>query len=258
MIQNHPRITSLMYDSMIEKMAIMHDITLEESKIKISKMSFSRYLALLEAATIVPPSGQAIGGNKAPAAPTTAIGPTGPSATPQSSNQPVSGKPQSLWAGQGTPITQGMTVGLTGPDGKHTPGEITQVDQSASGVKVRNPTTGREEWHSNDDLQQYQDDSAQQVAENRAIARMRHLAGISEDASCGASSAGSIAIAPSPAGQIKRRQPVDEQPKEHIRTSPAETIIGDTKPNQASGELSANLAARNKKTATRANNGLRR
>ena len=174
------------------------------------------------------------------------------------------------WAGKGTPIEQGMTVGLKGPNGLPVPGEITQVDQSANGVKVRNPTTGQEEWHGNDDLQPFMANAKpgqqsvqpnqQQMAEDKDLARMRQLAGIKEDASGGASCAGGIAVASAPLGKVKRRQSVEESPppKEYTPKGPAKTIVGDTKPHQASGELSANLAVRGKKTASRINNGIKR
>jgi hypothetical protein len=66
-------------------------------------------------------------------------------------------------------------------------------------------------------------------------------------------------VAPVAIGKVKRRQPTEEQiKKEYTPKEAAKTIIGDTKPNQASGELSANLAVRGKKTASRANNGFKR
>jgi hypothetical protein len=261
MLQDDPKIKNLMYESAIEKYSKLNNVTLSESKIAIASMSFMQYLNLLEAgANIAPPSGQTIG----------STGTTSPTSTTQGSSIAPS-KKQIMWNGPGAPIEQGMTVGLKGPNGLPVPGEITQVDQSAKGVRVRNPTTGQEEWHGNDDLQPFTGGSTvpgatnqaagvqQQMAEDKDLARMKHLAGIKEDASCGATGAGGIAVAPTPMGKVKKRQAVEESPpKEYTPKKPAETIVGDTKPGQASGELSANLAVRGKKTASRINNGFKR
>jgi hypothetical protein len=259
MLQDDPKIKSLMYENAIEKYSKLNNITLQESKIAISKMSFMQYYQLLEAgANITPPSGQTIG----------STGATNTATTPTQSGAATnpSGKQSVMWAGNGAPIEQGMTVGLKGPNGLPVPGEITQVDQSAKGVRVRNPTTGQEEWHGNDDLQPFSGGGTapnqmsgqqQQMAED--LKRIKHLAGIKEDASCGATGAGAIAIAPAAMGKVKKRQAVEEAPpKEYTPKRPAETIAGDTKPGQASGELSANLAVRGKKTASRINNGFKR
>jgi hypothetical protein len=146
-------------------------------------------------------------------------------------------------------------------------GEITQVDQSANGVKVKNPTTGQEEWHGNDDLQTFSGGDTVPGATNQAaglqqmaeeLKRIKHLAGIVEDCSSGASCAGAIATSPTSLGGVKRRQSVEEGPSEEYTPGVAKTVAGDTKPNQASGRLSANLAARGKKTASRTNNGFKK
>lgn len=261
-----------MHEDAIEKLSKMRNLTLSESRVAIAKMSFMQYLRLLEAgANITPPSGQAIGPSRNPVA-TSPGAPTGAPATigtPSPSTPGVQSAPTKapvLWKGQGSPVEQGMTVGLKGPNGLPVAGEITQVDQSANGVKVKNPTTGQEEWHGNDDLQPYEDQSAtsrvpgtQQQQMSEELARMRQLAGIAEDCSSGATGAGSIAVAPAAMGTVKRRQPVEEGPsEEYTPKEPAKTIIGDTKPSQASGRLSANLAARGQKTASRTNNGFKK
>jgi hypothetical protein len=97
--------------------------------------------------------------------------------------------------------------------------------------------------------------------EDKELARLCELAGIMvETCSAGATGAGSIAIAPTAVGGgiIKRRpSALSEFTKEYTPTV-AKTVIGDTKPHQASGELSANLAASGKKTASRINNGRKR
>ena len=262
MLRNNPKITDLMYEDAIQKLADLTGITLNESRQQISKMTFRQYYNLLEAGTnIVPPSGQAIGpsaGSIAPSANTT---------SPTSQPQQAQSAPQQakvMWGGPGTPAEQGMTVGLKGPNGLPVAGEITQVDQGSNGVKVRNSSTGQEEWHGNDDLQQFNGEGTgpqttpvqQQMAED--IRRMRQLAGIAEDASGGASCAGAIASAPAAIGAVKRRQPVEEGPSEEYTPDVAKTVVGDTKPNQASGRLSANLAARGKRTASRTNNGFKK
>lgn len=219
----------------------------------IKDMSFSEYLA--EAgANITPPSGNPI--------------------TPQSSSSaPKQDSPQQTgpkaYAGKGSPIEVGMQVGIKGPSGTPVPGMISKVDLNGNGVQVKNPTTGKDEWMNIDTLQPFmannqapnaQAPNAQVTAEETELKRMVELAGISENCSAGATGAGAIAIAPASMGKVKRRQETDEAapPKEYTPKEPAKTIVGDTKPHQASGELSANLAARGKKTASRINNGFKR
>ena len=259
MLRHNPKIIDLIYESAIEKLASIKGITIQESRQEIAKMSFMQYYKLLEAgANITPPSGQAIG----PSANSVA-----PSSQPQQA-QTAPQKAQVMWAGQGTPIEQGMTVGLKGPNGVPVPGEITQVDQSAKGVKVRNPTTGQEELHGNTDLQPFTANStAQSTPQSNALqqqmseelSRMKQLAGIAEDASGGASCAGGMAAStPQPMGTIKRRTEVDEGPSlEHPETG-KKLVAGDQRTGQASGRLSANLAVRGKKTASRTNNGFKK
>lgn len=264
MLRHSPKIIDLMYESAINRLAITKGITLRESKQEIAQMSFIQYLTLLEAsANITPPSGQTIG-------PSASSVPAQPSAqaTQNKTPQTAPAKAQIMWNGPGSPIEQGMTVGLKGPNGLPVAGEITQVDTNSKGVKVKNPATGQEEWHGNDDLQQFVDGNSkpgatpqaaglqQQMAED--IRRMRHLAGIAEDASSGASCAGGIAIAPVAVGNVKRRTATEEAPAVEYTPKVAKTVAGDTKPNQASGKLSADLAARGKKTASRTNNGFKK
>jgi hypothetical protein len=160
-----------------------------------------------------------------------------------------------------------MTVGLKGADGLPVPGEVSQVDMGAHGVKVKNPTTNQDEWMNMQDLQPFmaasdagQDMSAQPTAEDTTdLSRLRELAGIKENCSGGATGAGAIAIAPAAMGSVKKRQPTDEEMKtEYTPKHAAKTIVGDTKPNQATGKLSADLAASGKLSAGRANNGKKR
>lgn len=376
MLSNNPRITDLMFESTIAKLAKDRGITIEESRLEISKMSFSQYLNLIEAsANISSPSGQTIGPSAAKQA-----SPTSNTQVPQT----APAKQQVMWNGPGAPIEKGMTVKLKGPNGLPVAGVISQVDQSAHGVKVKNPITGQDEWHGNDDLEPYAGGDTvpgatpqaaglhqQQVAEeisrmqqlanigedtghdagsyphdfsnfqqdaqaaghrivaqpqddtgnmtqnfqvhdsngnqvgywdgaqgsgiiakspedyqqrignkgmssynrdqyqkdvssipapsmSEEISRMRQLAGIAEDASGGASCAGGIATAPVAMGAMKKRTQVEEGPSEEYTPGVAKTVAGDTKPNQATGRLSANLAARGKKTASRINNGFKK
>jgi hypothetical protein len=121
------------------------------------------------------------------------------------------------------------------------------------GVQVKNPQTGKMEW-----MKPSVDQSGKPVVEDKALARMKQLAGIVEDGSCGGISASGIAVAPKSMGSMNRRQPTDEKIKKEYTPEVAKTVVGDTKPNQASGELSATLAANNKKTASRTNNGFKK
>lgn len=158
------------------------------------------------------------------------VPPSGKPLSPNTGSQPASNAPKTK-----TPPT---------------PGKLPKPGQEEEGVEVRNPKTGKMELMVRAD---------QQMSESEELARIKQLAGITEDASCGATGAASIAIAPAAMGKVNKRQPTEEElKKEYTRTAPAKTIIGDTKPNQASGELSATLAANGKKTASRKNNGLRR
>jgi hypothetical protein len=219
MIKDDRIINSLVYGDMVHKLAKGRNIELTEARTLISKMSFSEYRALEEASVdIVPPSGQTI--------------------TPTSTqSQPAATAP--------------TTTSTTGkPDPR--------------GVQVKNPKTGKMEWMIPATAQaasngQVPAITPPQVAEDAELSRMCQLAGIKENCSAGATGAGSIAVAPAAMGKVNRRQDTNEQkPVEYTRTEPPKTIIGDTKPGQASGELSANLAARGKKTASRNKNGLRR
>ncbi len=209
----------------------------------IKNISFKEYLNLQE--EIIPPSGKT-------------IGPSGPSG-PSNQNTPAAVQNpniKSLWPGQGAPVQQGMTVALKDKQGKNIPGQIGQVDKSANGVKIKNPATGQDEWMNIDNLQPYQPDQEVQTEDLR---RLQELAGIAESASAGATSAAAIAVAPASMGKVKRCQETEESlTKEYTPKESAKSIIGDTKPNQASGELSANLAASGKKVASRINNGKKR
>ena len=314
MIKNDLKIQTLLHGDIVEQLARERMLTLEEARDLVSKMSFKDYRNFLEATLqqptnsfstikptypnpaqvkqtpevpdddeqdrlsdpqlkqedITPPSGQTIGPNSQ----------SNGANNPSQSNQPTAAPgSSSSWPGKGTPPQVGMTVGLKGPNGVPVPGQISQVDISAKGVKVKNPTTGQDEWTNIDALQPFMAQNNQQQGQNNQsnqqnmqqsqqqamedandLQRLRELAGIKENCSAGATGSGSIAIAPVAVGNtIKRRPPAEEsQKKEYEPRDSAKTIIGDTKPNQASGELSANLAVRGKKTASRTNNGFKR
>jgi hypothetical protein len=250
-------VSSMIFETILEKIVSENNITIEEARNIASKLSFREYVRLSEAGSaIIPPSGNT-------------IGPSANATAPSGSN--TTGSP---WPGNGAPVEVGMTVGLKGPNGLPVPGQVSQVDMAAKGVKVKNPSTGQDEWQSLDTLSPFMASDSNtlpqtntnptnqpQVATEEAadLARMRKLAGIKENCSAGATGAGSIVIAPAAMGGVKRREPTDEElKKEYTRTEPAKTIIGDTKPHQASGELSANLAASGMKSAGRANNGMKK
>lgn len=264
MIKNDRIINAIAYGDAVQKLSTTNKISISEAREIVSRMSFKEYRALEE--TVVPPSGQTIGPSAG-----------GQAAQPQTGA--TSGKPgqiKSIWPGNGAPVEVGMTVGIKGANGLPAPGQISQVDAGSKGVKIKNPTTGQDEWANMDSLEPFmaQDGQSQNIQPGQqpvqpgqqptaedasSLARMRKLAGIKEDASCGATGAGAIAIAPVSMGSTKKRQATDEQlKKEYTPKEAAKTIIGDTKPHQASGELSANLAARGKKTASRTNNGFKK
>lgn len=245
----------LIYGDMVHKLAAQRNIGLTEARVLISEMSFTEYRKLEEDnTTIVPPSGNT-------------LAPTTQNTQQAQANSPTNAK--ATWSGKG-PITVGMTVGVKGPNGLPVPGEVSQVDMGAKGVKVKNPTTGQDEWMNMDTLQPFmaaskpgsgniQPDTQQptQEAEDAAgLTRLRELAGIAENCSAGATGAGAIAMAPTAMGKVKKRQyPEESLQAEYTPKSPAKTIIGDTKPNQATGKLSADLAASGKVSAGRTNNG---
>jgi len=251
-LKNDPTIANLMHDNVVEKLAKIKGISLDESRDTVSSMSFSQYHELCEASADIPaPSGQTIS----------------PSAAAPATQQQPQGKQRMFVPGQ--PVLPGMTVGVNDATGRNrVPGTVSNVDKATNTVKVMDPKTGQTTTHGINDLgaiaakatvqpnQQVSQQVGQQMAEE--LSRLRQLAGIAEDASCGASGAGGIATAPMPMGKVKRRQPVEEvQAKEYTPTV-AKTVVGDTKPSQASGELSSTLAANGKKTASRINNGFKK
>lgn len=251
MIKNDHIISKIAYGDAVKKLAEAKNLGLSEARQELARMSFTEYCNLVnEAGTaIVPPSGQTI----APSA-----NPAGQQKAGQAAKAPQ--KMKAIWPGQGAPVEVGMTVGLKGPTGVPVPGEVSQVDMSANGVKVKNPTTGKDEWMNTDSLEPFMagDETAAPQQAND-LQRLKELAGIAENCSGGATGAGAIAMSAAPMGKLKRRQPAEEALKqEYTPKEAAKTIVGDTKPNQASGQLSATLAANGRKTASRINNGRKR
>lgn len=216
------------------------------------------------------PSGDTIGPNSS------SVSSTNTPASNDTSTQSGTSAIKSLWPGKGSPAQVGMTVGLKGPNNVPVPGQITQVDNAAKGAKVRNPTTGQEQWSNLDELQPFMANgqaqsqpaapespasaNIQQMAEDEELSRLLELAGLKETCSAGATSSGSIATAPVAMGGMRKRMPAEGAglKKEYTPKEAPKTIIGDTKPNQASGQLSANLAATGKPAAGRSNNGRKR
>jgi hypothetical protein len=263
----------IFFNEIVSKVMEAHNLSFDLAKEKVLGLSFTEYHKLVETVNlgeaITPPSGQT-------------IGPTGPgTGTPTNTSQAANAPQQnanmkSIWPGKGAPVEVGMTVGTKGPNGMPVPGQISQVDMGAKGVKIKNPTTGQDEWTNMDDLEPFmangqpgntqpaaagQDSStvATAMEEAKQLARLRELSGIKENCSAGATGAGSIAIAPAALGGMKKRQATDEEvKKEYTPKEAPKTIVGDTKPNQASGELSSTLAANGKKTASRFNNGYKK
>jgi hypothetical protein len=243
MIRNDRIINSLVYGDMVQRVSQELNIGLTEARELISEMSFKEYRALEEAsADITPPSGQKLGGSTAPA--------PGVAPAPAASNAPIQ-------SGTGNPPGQQSKPAQTGPQatpavpGQQVPGKPPIPGQQQVPGQVQQQVPGKPPIPGQ--VQQ------QAVAEDQELIRMCQLAGIAESCSGGATGAGAIAIAPTAMGSMKRREVTTEQkPVEYERTEAPKTIVGDTKPAQASGKLSADLAARGKKTASRNKNGLRR
>lgn len=264
MILNDKKINEMIYGNIVQTLADSKNISISEARTLLTKMSFSEFCKLEEVAgstlSITPPSGNTVG----------------PQSTSQQTNQQSKAPSgvKAIWPGAGAPVEIGMSVGVKGANGVPMPSQVTQVDMGAKGVKVKNPTTGQDQWMNiadiqpgmtaggdatNSQTQQSGQSTIQPTTEEVSqIKRLQELAGVSEDCSGGATGAGAIAISPTSMGRMNRRQPTEEtaQKVEYTRTEPSKSIIGDTKPSQASGKLSADLAARGKKTASRINNGM--
>lgn len=249
MIRNNHLITELAYGDIVQLLAESRKLTIDEARRTLSGMSFSDYLALIE--TITPPSGNTI----APGKPST----PGNNSTPTGIKPPAPGATTPSWPGGNAPLTAGMSVSIKDDNGNQIQRTVSTVDSSANGVKVRDPVTGKEEWANIDSLEPVFTEETVEDTDEDDINRLRELAGIRENSSAGASCAGAIASSPASLGAVQKRAVATEAPKkEYTRKGPAKTVVGDTKPWQASGELSATLAANGKKTASRSNNGFKK
>ena len=239
MILNDSQIDMMINGNILDTIAERHGVDAVQARSILSEMSFLEYMSLTEN-TVTPPSGQQVGSKS--------------SGTGDTANTAPNNK---MWANPNAPITAGMTVGVKDPKGQVMPMQVSQVDQNASGVKVRDMTTGKEEWYNKDQLATMgitteNDDNGDTSEDDAELTRILELAGISEMASAGASCAGAIAAGPSGMGTTRKRsQESVTLDSEHNRDTPYKSIIGDTKPAQASGQLSANLAASGKPTARR-------
>lgn len=236
MILNDSQIDMMINGNILDTIAERHGVDVVQARSILSEMSFLEYMSLTEN-TVTPPSGQQVGSKS-----------TGTGITANTASN------DKMWANPNAPITAGMTVGVKDPKGQVMPMQVSQVDQNASGVKVRDMTTGKEEWYNKDQLATMgmtteNDDNGEDEAE---LTRILELAGISEMSSAGSSCAGAIATGPTSMGATRKRsQESVSLDNEHKRETPYKSIIGDTKPAQASGQLSANLAASGKPTARR-------
>ena len=155
---------------------------------------------------------------------------------------PPSGKPLSPSAGPaaapGAPKKPPMAGAVPG-------------QQDDEPVEVRDPKTGKM-------IPMVPAD--QQVQEDTDLLRMRKLAGIKENASCGATGAGAIAVAPASMGKVKRRpDAVEESPSLEHEVAGRKSVVGATGPqSQPTKKLSANNAARGKPTPNRKNLGFKK
>jgi hypothetical protein len=257
MIKKGSIINQLMYESVIDIIAEKNKVSLEEAKSILSSMSFKDYYAITEQ-NITPPSGQTLGPSnitKQSMSSTTTATP------PDEKEEEVVG-----WTGVG-PITQGVTVGLQHDRNKIVPGKVEKVDVSNKTITILDPTTNKPQVYSNSDprIQKFmvktgttQKPTAPPTTPTQTteeISRLKHLAGIVENSSAGAVSAGNVAVAIKElgdGGQLLRRSKTEERwAKEYKKPPGNKTIVGDTKPSQASSELSANLVANNKVSASR-------
>lgn len=205
--------------------------------------------------TITPPSGNT-------------LGPTGPSSTGNTNNAPDSSTNSTNSTNSTTTTTPNppATPGTDQPfklevgaqfnkktaDGSQLSGTISQIDKGANGVKIKNASTGKEEWMNISDLENM--NTMESIV---SVDRLKQLAGINENSSAGATSAGAIATAPYSVGKTTESSGTMIK-REYTPKHAAKTIVGDTKPAQASGQLSATLAANGKKTASRKNNGIKK
>lgn len=251
MIKHDPLINEIAYGNMVDSISESKNISQADAKKLLQAMSFQEYLSVLE--NITPPSGNTIApGAKTVGRPANSM-PKPPTTPSTSSTKPANPN----WPGGNAPLEAGMSVGMKDASGKPTQGIVSKVDKLANGAKVRNPVTGKEEWTNLSMLEPASLATEDQDSDDD-LTRLKELAGIQESASSGATGAGAIAVAPTAMGSMNKRTTTESPRKEYRPKAPPKTIVGDTKPGQASGELSATLAANGKKTASRSNNGFKK
>ena len=210
MLSNNTKITALIYENAIEKYAKTNNISLQEAKAAISIMPFKQYLKLLEdGSNLIPPSGQPIGYDNSVKKPN----------SPATSNV-------TTWTSNALPMAKDMIVGVTSANGM--PEEGTVTDISPDLVKVRG-LNGQEQSYNPKDPRlvpvaakkpvpvpatntqtqqqtQLQPQTPNQVQEEKDLARLKHLAGIAEDCSGGASGASGIAVMATEMAPLVRRR----------------------------------------------------
>ena len=249
MLTNNPKISSLAYNDAVSRLMEGNSIAVEDARSAIASMSFKDYHRLIEAtADIIPPSGKIISPQQQqqPA----------PNTAPQAGQAPAPGQPfQPIQPGTQPAPAAGQAPGTPPVAGQAIQQQAQQMVPPGSKVPVIPGKPGQPAVPGQP-VQPGQ--QPQQAEEGAMLQRLRELAGIKEDASCGATGAGAIAMAPSAMGKPKRRGVEEAPKKEYTRTAPPKTIVGDTKPFQASGELSATNAARGIPTASRKRNGLKK
>lgn len=249
MILNDNEIDKMINGCIISTIAEQRGVSLGQAREILSEMTFLEHMKMLEN-VVEPPSGKQVGSKP--------VNANQPNNTPSKPDGDATAQAK-MWSNPSAPITAGMTVGVTNDGGAVMPMQVSQVDQNASGVKVKDLTTGKEEWYNKDQLATMgmtaeSDDADIDNDEDTDgnLNRILELAGVKEMASMGASCAGAIASAPASMGSTRKRSEESVSlDSEHKRDDPYKSIIGDTKPAQASGQLSANLAASGKPTARR-------
>ena len=267
MLSDHHKIKSLGYADIVEVLSTRYQITLAEAAEVAKRLTFAEYNTLLEASADIPsPSGQR------------AISPQASTGTTGTSNGT-----SVQWAGVGTPVQQGMEVGIADRQtGQVMPHQVAKTD-GQGGVTVTNPVTGQTETYNEKDLTPLaskndaarSSNSSPKIAnqmpkttaaisnlmqshdyDDKELNRILELAGLVEDGSAGgcaaggSTTAGNIASAAAPIGSLKKRYKQAEETSD-------KTVSGKIDPNGASNELAQKLADRKMKSATRHHNGIR-
>ena len=257
MIKNDRHINKIAYGDIVLILSENNNISLDEARSIISKMSFKEYCSLIEADTVVPPSGLTIGNTPA----------AKPTVSSTNAPNPGMSKPgeedEKMWTGGN--LETGMSLDLATDTNTPQRTKVKNINQSAKTVEIIDPKTNQSQTYSISDPRLTPIKDAQ-TGLSDDLQRMKHLAGIHEDSSGGASSAGGMGMASgstTSAGNIasstasfpgikKRQQTKEEGHKQEYKPEGVpKTISGDSKPHQASRKLSADLAASGKISAFR-------